>query len=213
MLEVTEQINFPELEQRLRQLQLLKPDEKGNPIYPYKDAHITFRQVHTDEVNPTTLYLLRSGIEQQRQLRKEFLEQHGIDTLALHGAVVYRTDEGTRTLLPPIVEVQEEVVRYENTRGDTKYDAPFKVKISVINDGAHRVYLAREEKVFPTVCFITGALAEYPLYAFPNHWDDVKIVDAVPEKKEDKKLYRREDNYALYRNFDSVFEGCSKPRR
>jgi len=212
MLEVVEQIKFLELEQRLRQVQLLKSDAQGNPIYPYKDAHITFRQVHPDEVNPTTFYLLRQGIEQQRQLRQEFRIHH-IDTLALGGAVVYRTEEGTRTLLPPIVEVQEEEVIFKNPLGDQTYVQPFRVKIPVINDGAHRVYVAREEKVSPVVCVISGALVGFPLYAFPNHWDDVKIVDAVPERKEEKKLYRRGDNYALYRNFDSVFVGCSKPRK
>ncbi len=212
MLKILERIHFVDLEEKLRQVQLLKPDAAGKPIYPYKDAHISFRQVHPDEVNPTTFYLLRKGIEQQRQLRQEFLV-HEIDTLALDGAVVYQTGEGTRTLLPSIVEVQEEEVIFQNPRGDQTYVQPFRIKIPVINDGAHRVYVAREEKVLPVVCFITGALAEYPLYAFPNHWDDVKIVDAVPDRKEDKKLYRREDNYGLYRNFDSVFVGCSQPRK
>ncbi len=219
MLKLIEKINLIELEQRLRTVPLFKPDAKGNPIHPYKNARIDFRQVHPDEINPTTLYLLRQGLEQQQQLREAFREQHHIDTLCLSGAIVYSTEEGVRTMLPPIVEVQEEKVRFDNPLGDKQYLKPFRVKIPVINDGAHRMYLAREEHakgrggVFPRVCVITGALPEYPLYAFPNHWDDVKIVDEVPAEKREKKLYKREDSYALYRNFDAVFEGCSKPRK
>ncbi len=212
VLEIQEVINFGDLEQKLRQVQLLKPDEQGNPIYPYRDAHISFRQVHPDEVNPTTFYLLRKGIEQQRKLKQE-IEEKKLSFFQLPGALVYRTEEGTRTLLPPIIEVQEEVVRYENPRGDKQYDTSFRVQIPVINDGAHRIYLAKMHEELPLVCYISGALPEYPLYAFPNHWDDVKIVEETPQEKEKKKLYRREDNYALYRNFDSVFVGCSKPRK
>ncbi len=218
MLELVEKIHLIELEQRLRRVPLFKPDAQGNPIFPYKNARIEFRHTHPDDVNPTTLYLLRHGLEQQRHLRNAFREHHdaglnSIDTLRLSGAIVYRTEEGVRTMLPPIVEMQEEKVRYDNPHGDKVYPEPHLVNIPVINDGAHRMYLARQEKAIPLVCHISGVLSEYPFYAFPNHWDNVKIVDEVPAEKREKKLYKREDSYELYRNFDAVFEGCSKPRK
>ena len=47
-------------------------------------------------------------------------------------------------------------------------------------------------------------------YAHPNEWNKVKIFDDTPKTKRGKKLYSREDNYALYRNFGIL--GCGEPR-
>ena len=209
--EIKKIIPYSGLEERLRQVPLMGRDEQGNQIYPYRSANISLREISVDEVNPTTFYLLQSGIEHQIRLNQELLK-YGIDTLRLHSAVVFETEQGIRTLLPPIVEVQEEHVKFENHHGDRTYPGTYRIKVPLINDGAHRLYLARMREVHPTVLYLSGIPSRYPFYAFPNHWDDVRVVDEVPRNKEEKKLYRREDSYALYRNLDSVFEGCSKPR-
>ncbi len=204
-------ISFSELEQRLRQVTLMGRDEQGGLIYPYRSADISLREISWREANPTTLYLLQSGIKNQEDLRSR-LSSSGLDALHLHSAVVFETEQGIRTLLPPIVEVQEEQVKFENPHGDRTYLGAYRINVPLINDGAHRFYLARMEKISSTVIYISGIPSQYPFYAFPNHWDDVKIVDEVPQNKAEKKLYRREESYALYRNLDSVFAGCSKPR-
>ena len=88
----------------------------------------------------------------------------------------------TRTLLPPIVE--------ESIEKNGKI-------YSLINDGMHRIYLALLQKRKISVVYIRGA--SKPYYAEINS-------DLI------KKIHRIQDNKKLYRNFDSVFTNCSKPR-
>ena len=77
----------------------------------------------------------------------------------------------------------------------------------------HRIYLARIERINPEIIFVRGIPKQYPYYAYPirGSWDQVERVDHLPEGYI-KKWHRIKNNKMLYRNFDSIFSNCSKPR-
>lgn len=207
-IEIVKRISSSELFDRLRKVPLT-----GTDTLVYANADISIKELHPDHVNPTTFYLLKNGIEFQRKLRDSLLDKYGIDTLKLDGALEIIVDNSGEiwTLTPPIIEVTGREVRYVAKEGDIEYGETSTVQIPIINDGAHRVNLAREIGKRFNGIYISGALMNFPFYAHPNSWDRVKVVDEVPSSKEEKKFYLREDCYALYRDFGVL--GCGKPRR
>ena len=211
-LEIIESVPWQELEQRVRQVPLLKarkPD--GGQIFVYEQADISVRNVLPDEVNPTSFYALKEGLQTQRDLRDALLDQHSIDTLALTELLRLRTEQGQEFgLMPPVVELQTRRVRYAPAEGELTYDDVFEIKIPLVNDGLHRFMIAREVGSGINVIYVVGADPEFPFYAHPNSWSDVKLVDGVPKTKAEKKLYSRENNDLLYRDF-GIF-GCGAPR-
>ncbi len=156
--------------------------------------------------------MLKDNLNFQRELRKYLIEVYGIDSLGFDGAYEIRNDEKSEvwTLMPPVVEVAKSDVKFNPTEGEIAYDGIFQINVPVTNDGAHRMYHARELNSKINVILVSNASEEHPFYAHPNQWKLVKVVDKVPPTKQEKKLYRREDCYALYRNFDVL--GCGKPR-
>lgn len=206
-------IVFKDLEDRIRKVPLLNArNSNGSSIFVYENADIELRNVSPDELNPTTFYLLRKNLEFQRNLRMYMLSEYGIDTLKLDCALELENfDSGEEwTLMPPVVEVSEESVML-NPENDLKYDLIIKVKIPLINDGAHRIYLSRELGERINVIHINDILKEHPLYAYPNPWDMVNIVDTVPKIPGEKKFYRVSNPYNLYRDFGVL--GCGAPRK
>ncbi len=210
-IKVVKEINFSELEEKIRKVPLLQKRNDSFEIYVYKEARISLRELDPEEVNPTTFYLLRSGLEFQRKLRKKLLEQDNIDTLHLTSAYELENEKKEIwTIMPPIIEVTQRVIKYQSKEHELTYDLPVNIKIPIINDGAHRVFIAREEGLSFKGIYISKILEEFPFYAHPNEWERVKIVETIPKTKEEKKFYSRENCYALYRNFDVL--GCGKPR-
>jgi len=210
-IELLRQISFSELEERIRKVPLMKPDSNGNHIMIYENANITLKRFMAEQVNPPTFYLLKKGLEIQRELRKLLMEQYGLNSLNLNGALEIQNEKGEIwTLTPPIIESTPRTVKYAPKEGEIKYDEDVKINIPLINDGAHRVALAKELGLEFTGIFISGAKEGFPYYVHPNGWDRVREVDDVPKTKQEKKFYTREDCYALYRNFDVL--GCGKPR-
>ena len=211
MVEIVREIPWSELETMLRTVPLKASDAQGNQVFPYKSSPIELRCVSTGEISPTTFYLIKKHLEFQERLREELLTK-GYDTLQLKGGleIVNQTGEQWR-IIPPVVEVMHERVVHLNHRGDISYDGkPTEVAVHIINDGAHRVFLARSLGIKPNVVHVTGISAETPFYALPNSWDDVKLFDATPKTMEEKKFYRRKENYALYRDFGVL--GIGTPR-
>lgn len=102
------------------------------------------------------------------------------------------------TILPPIIE--------EHTEADG-------TKHSIICDGQHRCYLARIMHMPIVVVRIEKVSVPYYAYPAPNGWNDVQLVDSIGPTMI-KKHHRLPDGkyQALYRNFDSQFTNCSKPR-
>lgn len=147
-----------------------------------------------DVVYPAQRYVLRSELEKVRDLRRLIQRDCKKDILSLTGYLsldMESSDGGKYTvdICPPIVEYSEE---------DNEY-------IPIVCDGMHRIYLAQLEWIDPRAIIIKEAA--YPYYAFPNPrgWDDVQLVDSLPEGFL-KRWERIEDHKRLYRDFSTAFE-------
>lgn len=209
-IEVLGEISFDELREKIRSVPLMNKREDGSNIYVYGDANISLREFDVGDVNPTSFYVIRDNMRFQRELREELLKQ-GIDSLHLDRAYELKNDKGEIwTLMPPVIEVASRDVRFVPMEGELKYNDVSQLNIPIINDGMHRVSLARELGDTFNGIYISGVLKEFPFYAHPNGWSRVKEVDKVPASKEEKKFYSRENCYGLYRDFG--FLGCGAPR-
>lgn len=185
-----------ELVERLRCVTMLQ--DPG--AFPYKDTAIAIKSVHTDGIWPAQRYVLQSEFEKVRDLRWALL-QHGYDLFELPGYVtIYLEgkDDFPIDLLPPMVEES-----YEGTG----------VSVPLLNDGMHRVFLARTCWQKIKCVLVRGVPKEYPYYAYPlvDGWNGVEIVDSIPEGYI-KKFHRIPDNKKLYRNFNSAFQNVGGPR-
>lgn len=208
-----------ELLARLKLVTMLnKPD-----VQPYTQAEIQLTDIHTTQLNPAQLYVLRPEFEKVRAVRWAFLDQFKIDILRLpdrklrDGVLVSAdfdraesvgfvefslTDKPDEiiTILPPVIECWVEAD---------------KNKVNIINDGMHRCYLARTSHITPAVVKIVKIPAHLPYYAFPlvGGWDDVHMVDRL-EPSLLKKFHRfPEPQYKeYYRNFNSAFANVGGPR-
>ena len=167
--------------------------------YPYRDVFISLEKISTDYLAPPQNYVLVDELKKVRLL-KWALQEQGVDIFNLNGFVKIWFDgaDAPIDLLPPVVE--------ESIESDGSV-------LHVINDGMHRLYMARMEWVIPQVVFIRGIPKDLPYYAFPlrDGWDDVVVVEELPEGFL-KKWHRRENYKALYRNFNSAFDNVGAPR-
>lgn len=195
-LEVAEVMPSDELLDRLSEVPLLNQPETR----PYANATLSIERFRLSELVPTTRYVQSDLLAVQGLVRASLLPQ-GFDQLDLWGRLTLEGDDGsTVRLAPPIVE------RYE-PEGPYKY----------ILDGSHRTELARrageeagEEDPELTVVYIRDGITHEP-YALPNDWAEVRVVPKRPIDKARWKNYRDfEDRYALYRDYNDVFD--SVPR-
>ena len=191
--------------------------------FPYKNADIQVTDIAIAQLAPTQLYVLRAEFEKVRDLRWALLK-HGLDMLRLGEARIIdgRLSEQagvgqplgfvefdlqidvdqvqTLTLLPPVVEVQEEADRSRH---------------NLINDGMHRCYLARVSRVIPAVVRIEGIPKDLPYYAFPTPggWIDVQMVETIGAKLIKKHHRFPHPEYKrYYRDFNSAFTNVGGPR-
>ncbi len=214
-IEIIRTFNFLQLEEKLRGIPLMQQDRNGNDILPYKDAHISMRHFFIEDVNPPTFYLLKKNLELLQEFHLALLNL-GYDFLHLNEQtagleILKKENNELWTLIPPVIESTSRVVKYVPQDGEINHGhIPTRITIQLICDGAHRVALARGYGGNFVGIAITGSNPDYSYYAHPNGWEMVKTVDEVPTTKEDKKYYRFEDCYSLYRNFDTI--GCGKPR-
>ena len=123
----------------------------------YEQALISLEQIHTDCLHPPQNYLWLKELRKTQDLRWSLAER-GVDLFRLDGYITYtvrREDgsEATYDLYPPIVE---ESIEADGTVA------------LLINDGMHRLYLARLEWVVPQVTYIRGVPKAYPYYAYPR---------------------------------------------
>jgi len=189
-----------DLLQRLYQVPLMEQPE----IKPYKTAHITLESIHTDYLSPPQTYLWIKELHKVQTLRWLLLEKD-VDIFRLDGFVSYTikyTDgrEVKYDMYPPVIE--------ESIESDGSLHA-------IINDGMHRVYLARQEWIIPQVVYIRGIPKSHPYYAFPlvNGWKDVEILETNPNPETFMKKYHRiQKNKQLYRHFQAVFQNVGGSR-
>lgn len=211
-IEVVGKIEGEELIDKIRNVPLVKKNEDGSGIYPYLNANIEYREFFPNEVNPVTFYVLKKGIEFQKELREGMKLYAGVDSLNMQSAWEIKVDESDEiwTLTPPIVELTPRHVRYNPQDGEIKYADPVWINVPVLNDGGHRVFLANELGIRFTCLYISNAEKDCPVGCHPNSWSDVEVLDELPEKMEEKKMYTRKNYYELYRDYNIL--GCGGPR-
>lgn len=210
-VELIRTIPLEEILDRVRKAPLLS----DKSIQPYKSAHIDLRQLTTSEFNPSTFYLVREHLDFQRELNAILQREYGHNTLnLLEGVVISVNGEKEELLIPPIVEVTKRTVYYQAQPGEINYAKPQTVMIPIAVDGNHRSSLAHGNNGRVRVIHVANANQDYPFYAHPNSWDEIKLVNEVPKSKQEKKMYLKENCYDLYRDFSeltsSVPRGTSK---
>ncbi|MBF0565339.1 MAG: hypothetical protein HQK89_08855 [Nitrospirae bacterium] len=190
-----ERYSEEELISRLKNLCMLTAPD----VYPYRDAYISLERISTDYITPPQRYVLVGELKKVRDLRLTLME-HGIDVFNLNGYVnIWLEGEETPvTVLPPVVEESIEASG---------------AVVNVINDGMHRLFMARLEWVIPQVIFVRGIPKKLPYYAYPipDGWKGVSEMEELPPGYI-KKWHRIENYKSLYRNFNSVFENVGAPR-
>ena len=184
-----------ELIKNMKKVSMLKsPEDKC-----YINADIRLVKFHTDKIAPAQRYVLSSEIEKVRNL-KWALSEHNIDLFNLEGYVsIWRDDcDEQIDVLPPVVEL--------STEADGS-------SVNILNDGMHRVYLARMERTPLQVIYVNLDSKKYPYYAFPlvNGWEDVEIKEDIPEGYI-KKWHRIKEYKTLYRDFNTGFINVGGPR-
>lgn len=170
----------------------------------YEQALISLEQIHTDCLYPPQNYLWLKELRKTQDLRWSLAER-GVDLFRLDGYITYtvrREDgsEATYDLYPPIVE---ESIEADGTVA------------LLINDGMHRLYLARLEWVVPQVTYIRGVPKAYPYYAYPRRqrWEGLDLLAENPDSLTYlKKCHRVRHNKRLYRDFQAVFANVGRPR-
>ena len=207
-VEVLRKYTEAELEDMIRKVPLIAhPD-----VFVYENADIQVRSVSPEEVNPTSFYALRRNLDFQAELRTALMEQ-GIDTLFLQGeeAALELKNEKDEiwSLFPPVIELATERVKYQSREGEKQYDDTVEIKVPIINDGLHRVMLAKELGSKVNVLYISWINQDFPFYAHANNWNQVEVVDEIPQQA-GKKYYLREKNYELYRNFGIYAVGAPR---
>lgn len=165
--------------------------------YVYRDTYMSNINIDPNSLFPCQFYISKKELDSKIQLQEAFREK-GCDILNLDGYCEFKLNNEPiyRTILPPIIE--------ESIEADGKI-------YPLINDGMHRIYLAKLQKRRINIVYIRGSKKPYYAYPLPNGWADVRIVNEI-NKNLIKKIHRIQDNKKLYRNFDSVFHQCSSPR-
>ncbi|MGQ9688776.1 MAG: hypothetical protein ACUVXF_08340 [Desulfobaccales bacterium] len=189
-----------ELVERLRQVPLYQQPE----ILVYTKALITLENIHTDYLAPAQNYIWLKELKKVQELRWS-LAEWGIDLFRLDGYLTYtvRGQDGTEMtyqVYPPVVE--------------ESFEADGSMAL-LINDGMHRLYLARQEWVVPQVVYVRGIPKEYPYYAYPRPggWEGIDLLADNPDPQTYlKKCHRRRDNKKLYRDFQAVFANVGRSR-
>lgn len=189
-----------ELIDNLRRVPLLKQPD----TLVYEKALITLECIHTSSLHPPQNYIWLEELRKVQNMRWS-LAAHGVDLFRLDGYVTYtvRQDDGSEAIYdvyPPIVE---ESIEADGT------------VVLLINDGMHRVYLARLEWVVPQVVYVRGIPKEYPYYAYPRPqgWEGIDILAENPDPQAYlKKCHRVRDNKRLYRDFQAVFNNVGRSR-
>lgn len=184
----------------LRRVPLMQQPE----VLIYARALISLEQIHTDSLHPPQNYLWLKELRKTQELRWS-LAEHGVDLFRLDGYVTYTVrqedgSEATYDLYPPIVE---ESIEADGTVA------------LLINDGMHRLYLARLEWVVPQVTYIRGVDKAYPYYAYPRRerWEGLDLLADNPDPKTYlKKCHRVRHNKRLYRDFQAVFANVGRSR-
>ncbi|VFN04763.1 MAG: hypothetical protein BECKG1743D_GA0114223_109941 [Candidatus Kentron sp. G] len=178
----------------------------GQPLL-YEHATLSLEAaLDPDRLVPAQNYVLREDFERIEVLYHSFSE-NGIDIFALDGGLRFwlqdpdsGEEEGPIPLIPPVVE--------ESLEPDGR-------TVWLINDGMHRIRVAKRLGRTINIVLARSVPPEYPYYAYahPEGWRGVEELDELPDGFI-KKKYRDPENYkALFRDFNAVFPGIQKQRK
>jgi hypothetical protein len=189
-----------ELIARLRRVPLKEQPD----ILVYRQALISLEFIHTNYLHPPQNYIWLEELRKVQELRWS-LKDNGLDMFRLDGFVTYTVREPDGKLIsydlyPPVVE--------------ESFEADGALAL-IINDGMHRVYLARLEWVVPQVVYVRGIPKTYPYYAYPRPqgWDGLDLLPENPDRETYlKKCHRLRQNKTLYRDFQAVFKNVGGSR-
>ncbi len=177
-------------------------------ILIYKDATARLCDFFPDELNLTSLYVLKRQLERLREIRAHLITLHQIDILRLDAILHLRQEDGTLLgMAPPFVEIYEEQVTIMN-KAEEQHPPPVTLKVPILKDGIHRAWIAREEKIPFRCLLVHGALREHRPYAYPNAWDQVQLCEDKPTLK---KYYRRAEPYSYMRPLKALRQVGDKP--
>lgn len=176
----------------------------------YKDCEFSYRCTNNVacDIFPAQKYICLDELEKVRNLYFELLNKYNIDIFDLNGYITIKTEDFNDEIdvLPPIVEY---------TR------MPNGLHYNLLNDGMHRIYLAKLEYRPVSTVIISGVPEEYPYYAFPiahapgnpsiADWSLVKEFKTSSDIPSNyiKRWPRIPNHKLLYRNFNSVFSHVS----
>jgi len=193
MIKAYKSHNYEDLIKKLKKVSMLKNDNN----FPYLNSYITIETIDPNCLYPCQFYIIKNELQSKIDLCESF-DTIGVNIFLLTKYYEFKleNEKCIRTILPPIVE--------ESIESDGKI-------YPLINDGMHRIYLALLQKRKINVIYIRGSSEPYYAYPLTNSWSDVSIINEL-NKNTIKKIHRIQDNKKLYRNFDSVFMNCSRPR-
>jgi hypothetical protein len=95
MLTVISETSWTVLEDQIRHVPLLQKRD-STMVYPYLDAQISLREIVYTAVRPTSLYVLRSHLQFQKELCVSLAPD--FDPLALHGSITLQADQLLRKM-------------------------------------------------------------------------------------------------------------------
>lgn len=127
--------------------------------------------------------MIRKNLAIQAAIASD-LSVEGYHPLELEGGLLLKNETGEETgFVPPIVEETDEEGKY-------------------VLDGAHRTSIGRWlGRTHFVAVHVSGIRSDCPGYAFPNSWDEVKVMEEVPSNPAEKKHYRGDNYRGLYRDF------------
>ena len=172
----------------------------GHPkIKPYMDATIELVMFNPGSIVPAQRYVLTSEFEKVRDLKWTLEKEFDVDLFNLNGYVSIRLKDSDDWIdvLPPVVELSNEAC------GQSQ----------ILNDGMHRVFLAKTCRENIQCIFVNGVDPKYPYYAYPLHdgWNGVTLVTDIV-KGVLKKFHRFPNYKDFYRDFNTVFQNVGGPR-
>ena len=183
--------------ERLRKAPLDATGDTHIPIY--ENARMRITELYPEEVNPTSLFVLKPQLALLREMRARFIDQCDIDILHLQAILHIRTESGEIIgMAPPVVEVYEETVHIIPQDGDQSPPRPIKLMVTILKDGMHRAWIARTDGETITCIKIHRAMDAHKPYAYPNEWSAVREYNSKAERGL-KKFFRRVDPYTYMR--------------
>ena len=173
---------------------------RNSNIRPYRNAFITLGRFDPAFFSPCQRYVLSGQLQALEYLRWDYLRPHrlGKDIFSIDGYIEANDfgDFGTAQDVLPII-IEEVLVNGKIQQ--------------IICDGQHRSFLALQTHRLVMAAYIRGASPAYYAYPLRNGWDDVEIIDEIPQKYI-KKFHRTMDYKENFRDFTRVFNNGSVSR-